>query len=189
MIIKLIAFQTTVSGPKTDPCSKLSCPPYATCKSSFDGNSASCHCPSSCSSNQLSQETVVCGKFIHINIDQLKFHLKFRCKLKTYKSSIISNNFKIGSDGREYPSRCHLEQSACEKSLDHLEVVSNGRCNPCQEYKCDSPRECHVILSPELNNTRVPKCMCNNDCPRSSLEGDIGYVCASNGKTVSLQAV
>ena len=93
--------------------------------------------------------------------------------------------YKTGSDGREYPSRCHLERSACEKRLDDLSVVSKGVCNPCQEFKCDSPRECHVILDTEKNNTRVPKCMCNNDCPRSSLEGDIGYVCASNGKTVS----
>ena len=53
----------SIVGPKGDPCSKLSCPPYATCKASFDGNSASCHCPDSCVSNQLSQDTVVCGKF------------------------------------------------------------------------------------------------------------------------------
>ena len=94
-----------------------------------------------------------------------------------------------GSDGREYPSRCHLERSACEKRMENLEVISNGLCNPCQEKKCDAPRECHVILSTELNNTRLPKCMCNNDCPRSRLEGDIGYVCASNGKTVSFRII
>ena len=94
-------------------------------------------------------------------------------------------SFKSGSNGRQYPSQCHLERVSCENRIEDLAVISKGLCNPCTDFKCDSPRECHVIINPDKNNTRVPKCMCNNDCPTSSLEGDIGYVCASNGKTVS----
>ena len=52
-----------ISGPKGDPCSKLSCPRYAHCKATFDGNSASCHCPDICAANTLSEDTMVCGKY------------------------------------------------------------------------------------------------------------------------------
>ena len=95
---------------------------------------------------------------------------------------------KTGSNGREYPSECHLKRIACENRMEDLAVVSKGHCNPCSEFKCDSPKECHVLLIPEKNNTRVPKCMCNNDCPTSSSleDADIEYVCASNGKTVNM---
>ena len=96
---------------------------------------------------------------------------------------------KTGSNGREYPSECHLKRIACENRMEDLAVVSKGHCNPCSEFKCDSPKECHVLLIPEKNNTRVPKCMCNNDCPTSSSleDADIEYVCASNGKTVNMR--
>ena len=53
----------SISGPKGDPCSKLSCPRYAHCKATFDGNSASCHCPDICAANTLSEDTMVCGKY------------------------------------------------------------------------------------------------------------------------------
>ena len=33
---------------KADPCAALSCPKYARCVATFDGASASCHCPESC---------------------------------------------------------------------------------------------------------------------------------------------
>ena len=59
---------TSILGPKGDPCSKLSCPRYAHCKATFDGNSASCHCPDICAENSLSEDTMVCGKYFKNDI-------------------------------------------------------------------------------------------------------------------------
>ena len=54
-------------GPQGDPCLKVSCPLYAHCKASFDGNSASCHCPDTCVSTKLSQDSLVCGRYLNAN--------------------------------------------------------------------------------------------------------------------------
>ena len=64
-------------------------------------------------------------------------------------------------------------------------MVWEGHCNPCSEVHCESPKECHVVRVPEKNNTRVPKCMCNTECPKTQADEQIKYVCASNGKTVT----
>ena len=60
-----------------DPCAKLTCPQYASCVASFDGNSASCHCPDTCTSVQLSEKSIVCGKLRHGINNQ--FELNVQC--------------------------------------------------------------------------------------------------------------
>lgn len=82
----------------------------------------------------------------------------------------------LGSNGQDFPSRCHLERDACERRVEDLVVRYEGKCNPCQGFECSDPhQECHIDLS-----SRNPVCDCNTDCANETAP-----VCASNGKTVS----
>ena len=118
-----------------------------------------------------------------------------------------------GTDGRDYPTECHLEKSACERRQVHLAVRYRGRCNPCAEHRCPATEECHLADDDEEgeegeNPTRTPQCQCdlvscmlntNHECNALSLlfcnltifflqdcSDEFAPVCASNGKTVSV---
>ena len=70
-----------------------------------------------------------------------------------------------------------MEREACVRQVEDLVVRYEGKCSPCQGFKCSNPHEeCHIDLS-----SRQPLCDCNTECANETAP-----VCASNGKTVSL---
>ena len=82
-----------------------------------------------------------------------------------------------GSNGQDFPSKCHLERDACEHRRSELTVRYAGNCNPCQGFECETAQqECHVQ---DLNLGRTPSCTCDRDCANETAP-----ICASNGKTV-----
>ncbi len=102
-----------------------------------------------------------------------------------------------GSDGRDYPSRCHLEKESCDRMRPELTLRYSGPCDPCQNHSCDrdSASECHVesedgfnvddeaddyyYAEHDVDVKRTAVCKCDTDCP------DVySPVCSSNGKTV-----
>ena len=86
--------------------------------------------------------------------------------------------FFLGSNGQDFSSRCHLEREACDRRAE-LSVRYAGKCNPCQGFECQSPKqECHVK---DLDLGRTPTCICDRDCANETAP-----ICASNGKTVSI---
>ena len=90
--------------------------------------------------------------------------------------------FFAGSNGQDYPSRCHLERAACEHRLLDLSVRYEGKCNPCQGFECQSPQqECQVTVPEEDHARRISICTCDHDCANETAP-----ICASNGKTVSI---
>ncbi len=133
--------------------------------------------------------------------------------MATYIFSESDSDAVCGTDGRDYPTECHLEKSACERRQVHLAVRYRGRCNPCAEHRCPATEECHLADDDEEgeegeNPTRTPQCQCdlvscmlntNHECNALSLlfcnltiiflqdcSDEFAPVCASNGKTVSV---
>ncbi|XP_060806535.1 agrin-like [Amyelois transitella] len=62
-----------------------------------------------------------------------------------------------GTDGKEYPSVCHLDKHACENQL-NITVKYHGKCDPCSEHECADGGVC------QLNELRQPACRCGPPC-------------------------
>ncbi|XP_053610410.1 agrin-like isoform X5 [Plodia interpunctella] len=62
-----------------------------------------------------------------------------------------------GTDGKEYPSVCHLDKHACENQL-NITVKYHGKCDPCSEHECADGSVC------QLNELRQPACRCGPPC-------------------------
>ena len=154
----------------SDPCTHTSCPKFSTCQPSFDGASASCLCPQHCPEPADPDANVVCGELRRIGY------------LTWYYYIVVTLCGWAGSDGRDYPTECHLEKAACDRRQVDLVVRYLGRCNPCSALRCDASKECHLAADEE--DSRTPACECDLDCP-----DDFAPVCASNGKTVSYTTV
>ncbi|CAG0916159.1 unnamed protein product [Notodromas monacha] len=82
------------------------------------------------------------------------------------------------TDGRSYPSECHVKQEACETGLD-LRIQSYGPCHidadPCSKVNCISPKKCKIISG-------VAACVCPDDCSSSSQSSaPLGSICGSDG--------
>ena len=93
------------------------------------------------------------------------------------KGDKISKSDFPGSNGQDFPSKCHLERDACEHRRSELTVRYAGNCNPCQGFECETAQqECHVQ---DLDLGRTPSCTCDRDCANETAP-----ICASNGKTV-----
>ncbi|CAG9117447.1 unnamed protein product [Plutella xylostella] len=58
-----------------------------------------------------------------------------------------------GSDGKEYPSACHLDKHACDSQV-NVTIKYHGKCDPCAEHECSDGGEC------QLSEGRVPVCRC-----------------------------
>ena len=105
--------------------------------------------------------------------------LKSTLHLKVIKSQNICTYIFVfpGSNGQDFPSKCHLETDACEHRRSELTVRYAGNCNPCQGFECETAQqECHVQ---DLDLGRTPHCTCDRDCANETAP-----ICASNGKTV-----
>ncbi|KAJ8736298.1 hypothetical protein PYW08_006954 [Mythimna loreyi] len=62
-----------------------------------------------------------------------------------------------GTDGREYPSVCHLDKHACDNQL-NITIKYHGKCDPCSEHECADGGVC------QLNEARAPVCRCGPPC-------------------------
>ncbi|XP_072942741.1 agrin-like isoform X4 [Epargyreus clarus] len=62
-----------------------------------------------------------------------------------------------GTDGREYPSACHLDKHACDNQL-NVTIRYLGKCDPCAEHECADGGIC------QLNEARAPVCRCGPPC-------------------------
>nr|XP_032526977.1 agrin-like isoform X4 [Danaus plexippus plexippus] len=62
-----------------------------------------------------------------------------------------------GSDGREYPSTCHLDKHACDNQI-NITIKYHGKCDPCLEHECVDGGIC------QLNEVRAPVCRCGPPC-------------------------
>ncbi|XP_048489511.1 agrin isoform X2 [Plutella xylostella] len=62
-----------------------------------------------------------------------------------------------GSDGKEYPSACHLDKHACDSQV-NVTIKYHGKCDPCAEHECSDGGEC------QLSEGRVPVCRCGPPC-------------------------
>ena len=118
-----------------------------------------------------------------IYLEILNFHTyKYQqctLQLKVIKSQNICTHIFVfpGSNGQDFPSKCHLERDACEHRRSELTVRYAGNCNPCQGFECETAQqECHVQ---DLDLGRTPSCTCDRDCANETAP-----ICASNGKTV-----
>ncbi|PAA74838.1 hypothetical protein BOX15_Mlig009437g1 [Macrostomum lignano] len=58
-----------------------------------------------------------------------------------------------GSDGRTYPSLCHLMRASCH-AVYQVKAMYRGRCNPCADFRCPSGQRCG------LDANRKPRCEC-----------------------------
>ena len=103
----------------------------------------------------------------------VRYIFYLRCNILPFLKILLP-----GTNGQDYPSRCHLERTACERRLLDLSVRYDiGKCNPCQGVECDNPhQECRVDMR---GNLRSPICTCDRDCANETAP-----ICASNGKTV-----
>ncbi|CAG9796551.1 unnamed protein product [Diatraea saccharalis] len=78
-----------------------------------------------------------------------------------------------GTDGREYPSNCHLDKYACENQL-NITVKYHGKCDPCSEHECADGGIC------QLNEVRAPVCRCGPPCDLIARPGSA--LCGSDYK-------
>ena len=129
-------------------------------------------------SNTWNIRHLVGGWFEQRNQRTSVLHYKLT-NLKVIKSQNKCNHIFVfpGSNGQDFPSKCHLERDACEHRRSELTVRYAGNCNPCQGFECDTAQqECHVK---DLDLGRTPSCTCDRDCANETAP-----ICASNGKTV-----
>ena len=88
------------------------------------------------------------------------------CSLRTCPPPSFSSPSSIcGTDGRTYPSLCHLNQRACRSGDVYLAGVHHG---PCSNEQQQQEGKQHAAG-------------CRSSCPRS--EGDSASVCGSDGRT------
>nr|XP_049692713.1 agrin isoform X2 [Helicoverpa armigera] len=78
-----------------------------------------------------------------------------------------------GTDGREYPSVCHLDKHACDNQL-NITIKYHGKCDPCSEHECADGGVC------QLNEARAPVCRCGPPCDLLVRPGSA--VCGSDYK-------
>ncbi|XP_063822042.1 agrin-like isoform X2 [Ostrinia nubilalis] len=78
-----------------------------------------------------------------------------------------------GTDGKEYPSACHLDKQACENQH-NITIKYQGKCDPCSEHECADGSIC------QLNEMRVPTCRCGPPCDLIARPGSA--VCGSDYK-------
>ncbi|KAL0901465.1 hypothetical protein ABMA27_006716 [Loxostege sticticalis] len=78
-----------------------------------------------------------------------------------------------GTDGKEYPSACHLDKHACENQH-NITIKYHGKCDPCSEHECADGSVC------QLNEVRVPTCRCGPPCDLVARPGSA--VCGSDYK-------
>ncbi|VVC98300.1 unnamed protein product [Leptidea sinapis] len=91
-----------------------------------------------------------------------------RCPRQCQRRKLV-----CGTDGKEYPSACHLDKHACENQL-NITVKYHGKCaqHPCESVKCGLREYC------TLDVHGVAVCGCGPDC-----EEVIRPVCGSDGRT------
>ncbi|XP_045484151.1 agrin isoform X4 [Pieris rapae] len=75
-----------------------------------------------------------------------------RCPRNCQKRKVV-----CGSDGREYPSECHVHKHACDNQL-NITVKYHGKCDPCADHECTDGSVC------QLNEVRAPVCRCGPAC-------------------------
>ncbi|XP_063616673.1 agrin-like isoform X6 [Cydia splendana] len=78
-----------------------------------------------------------------------------------------------GTDGKEYPSTCHLDKQACDNQL-NITIKYHGKCDPCAEHECADGGIC------QLNEARAPVCRCGPPCDLIARSGSA--VCGSDYK-------
>ncbi|XP_013176798.1 PREDICTED: agrin-like isoform X2 [Papilio xuthus] len=78
-----------------------------------------------------------------------------------------------GSDGREYPSSCHLDKHACDNQL-NITIRYHGKCDPCADHECADGGIC------QLNESRTPVCRCGPACELAPRPGSA--LCGSDYK-------
>ncbi|XP_063395298.1 agrin-like isoform X4 [Cydia fagiglandana] len=78
-----------------------------------------------------------------------------------------------GTDGKEYPSACHLDKHACDNQL-NITIKYHGKCDPCAEHECADGGIC------QLNEARAPVCRCGPPCDLIARSGSA--VCGSDYK-------
>ncbi|KAK0395945.1 hypothetical protein QR680_001503 [Steinernema hermaphroditum] len=83
----------------------------------------------------------------------------------------VMSTVVCASDGKEFPSLCHLNKFACENKA-NISAKYFGSCDPCKTVHCPKGTVC------KLNPNREPECRCSEQCSM-----DYSPVCASNGKT------
>ncbi|KAG6440429.1 hypothetical protein O3G_MSEX001336 [Manduca sexta] len=76
-----------------------------------------------------------------------------------------------GTDGKEYPSACHLDKHACDNTL-NISIKYHGKCDPCSEHECADGGVC------QLNEARAPVCRCGPSCELVARPGSA--VCGSD---------
>ncbi|XP_047526387.1 agrin-like isoform X6 [Pieris napi] len=91
-----------------------------------------------------------------------------RCPRNCQKRKVV-----CGSDGREYPSECHVHKHACDNQL-NITVKYHGKCDPCSEHECIDGSVC------QLNEVRAPVCRCGPSCDLIVQPGSA--VCGSDYK-------
>ncbi|CAH4031199.1 unnamed protein product [Pieris brassicae] len=91
-----------------------------------------------------------------------------RCPRNCQKRKVV-----CGSDGREYPSECHVHKHACDNQL-NITVKYHGKCDPCSEHECTGGSVC------QLNEVRAPVCRCGPACDLIVQPGSA--VCGSDYK-------
>ncbi|XP_061708931.1 agrin-like isoform X5 [Cydia pomonella] len=77
------------------------------------------------------------------------------------------------TDGKEYPSACHLDKHACDNQL-NITIKYHGKCDPCAEHECADGGIC------QLNEARAPVCRCGPPCDLIARSG--AAVCGSDYK-------
>ncbi|XP_063548558.1 agrin-like [Cydia strobilella] len=78
-----------------------------------------------------------------------------------------------GTDGKEYPSACHLDKHVCDNQL-NITIKYHGKCDPCVEHECADGGIC------QLNEARAPICRCGPPCDLIARTGSA--VCGSDYK-------
>ncbi|TMS35812.1 hypothetical protein L596_003127 [Steinernema carpocapsae] len=101
---------------------------------------------------------------------RLSAHCACPSNCEDYGDSVLST-VVCSSDGREFPSFCHLNKFACENKA-NISAKYFGSCDPCKNVRCPKGTVC------KLNENRKGECRCSEQCTM-----DYSPICATNGKT------